>query len=167
MAFGATRLSGEQVSDDAEVLSLRALQKRNLLATLFRRRRVQPFPRKFRHQDYWSPIVYVHHPAGAVGGDDDESVMFPVLFVRIRQLPDRGTEGRGPISTSDEIGLLLRPAFVDPVKPPINRREYPVRPDGPEERAVCHFLGTRALAPGQQQVSAAHAHRPEPAARRP
>ena len=82
----------------------------------------------------------VHHAAGAVGGDDDEAVVFarPVLGAGV--LADRGAEDRRSVSVTDQVGLLLRTAFIDPFKPVIDRCDCPTRPDRPEERAVGNFL---------------------------
>ncbi|MNI81725.1 hypothetical protein D3C73_1383690 [compost metagenome] len=41
---------------------------------------------------------------------------------------------------TDQVRLLLRPAFVHPFKPVVDRDDCPVRPDRAEEWAVGNFL---------------------------
>ena len=82
----------------------------------------------------------VHHAAGAVGGDDHEAVMLTCAFVSVGQLADSCAVDRRPVAPEDQVGLLLRTAFIDPFKPVIDRCDCPTRPDRPEERAVGNFL---------------------------
>jgi len=60
--------------------------------------------------------------------------------VPIRVMANSGTKDRRTVPVPDQIGLLLRPAFVDQLEPVVDRDDRPVRPDRAEEWAVGDFL---------------------------
>jgi hypothetical protein len=55
-------------------------------------------------------------------------------------LSNCGAEDRRAVSTANQVGLLLEAAFIDPLKPVVDRDNCPVRPDCAEEWAVGYFL---------------------------
>lgn len=82
----------------------------------------------------------VDHAAGAVGGDNHEAVMLAWLMLLIRVLADGGAQYRRLIPAPDQVGLLLRSTFVDPLKPIVDRDYCAVWPDCVKEWAVGDFL---------------------------
>ena len=72
--------------------------------------------------------MYVHHAAGAVGGDDNETIMLAGLMLADGILTDRSTEDRRPVTVANQVGLFLRTAFVNPLKPVVDRDDCN-RPD--------------------------------------
>ena len=67
--------------------------------------------------------------------------MFTAAFIWIWQLSDRGAKDRRAIAVPDQVGLLLRAAFIDPLEPVIDWAYRAVWPDLAEEGAVGHFFG--------------------------
>lgn len=84
------------------------------------------------------------YAAGAVGGDDDKTVMLAWLLFADRILANRRTEDWRPVSVADQVGLLFGAAFINPLKPVVDRDDGPVRPDGFEKRPWATY-STRAL----------------------
>ena len=82
----------------------------------------------------------IHHATGTIDGDDHKAVMLVRhMFVPWVQT-NRGTQGWRAIPSPDEVGLLLRTAFIDPLKPVVDRRDGAVLQNRPEEWGMSDFL---------------------------
>ena len=91
----------------------------------------------------------VHHATLTVGCDDHKAVMFTGnIFGRVI-LADGDAQDRRPVSTPNQVRLLLWRAFVHPLKPIVDGNDCTVRPDGAEEWAMSDFFN-----PGVDRSSA-------------
>jgi len=123
-----------------ERLSRLTLQYHQLFGALFGRGRVQSFAGQLRRQRHRPPIVNVHHAAGAVGGDDHETVMLARRVLGIGILAYGSAQDRRPVLPANQVGLLLWSAFIHPLEPVVDGDDCSVRPDRAEKWAVGDFL---------------------------
>lgn len=81
----------------------------------------------------------IHLAAGTMGGGDHKTVILATVFIAIWQLANGCVQQWRTILSADQVGLLLRPPFVHPLKAIIYECDCPVRLTRPEERVVGHF----------------------------
>jgi hypothetical protein len=68
----------------------------------------------------------IDHAAGAVSGNDHEAVMLARAVFLIRVLVNGSTKSRRLVTVPGQIRPLLRPVFVDPLEPVVDRDDRPV-----------------------------------------
>jgi hypothetical protein len=100
-----------------ESLRRLSLEQHHLFGALLECGRVKPLASQFRRQRHWPSVMDVDHATRAIGGDDNKAVMLARRMLCVWILANRGTQDRRPVSTADQVGLFLRPAFIDPFKP--------------------------------------------------
>jgi hypothetical protein len=84
--------------------------------------------------------VDIHHAPGAVGGDDDETVMLSWFMFADRVLANCSAEDWRPVTMANQVGLFFRAAFVNPFKPIVDCDDRPMGPDGFKEGSVGDLL---------------------------